>query len=76
MHPTGIASAMSQLPNEAIALAAASHIERELQITPWNLSSNFVACTNQVTFCKIDEIYKRLLSFLFCSPGPGCTYLS
>ncbi|XP_030539296.1 transcription initiation factor TFIID subunit 1 isoform X3 [Rhodamnia argentea] len=48
MHPTGIASAMSQLPNEAIALAAASHIERELQITPWNLSSNFVACTNQV----------------------------
>ncbi|KAI3439257.1 uncharacterized protein J3R85_004984 [Psidium guajava] len=48
MHPTGIASATSQLPNEAIALAAASHIERELQITPWNLSSNFVACTNQV----------------------------
>lgn len=48
MNPTGIASAMSQLPNEAIALAAASHIERELQITPWNLSSNFVACTNQV----------------------------
>ncbi|KAH9697575.1 transcription initiation factor TFIID subunit 1 [Citrus sinensis] len=35
------------LPDEAIALAAASHIERELQITPWNLSSNFVACTNQ-----------------------------
>ncbi|XP_071696141.1 transcription initiation factor TFIID subunit 1 [Rutidosis leptorrhynchoides] len=46
-HPTGISSAMNQLPDEAIALAAASHIERELQITPWNLSSNFVACTNQ-----------------------------
>ncbi|GLT91585.1 hypothetical protein SLE2022_094660 [Rubroshorea leprosula] len=45
-HPTGVSSAMSQLPDEAIALAAASHIERELQITPWNLSSNFVACTN------------------------------
>lgn len=58
MHPTGIASAMSQLPNEAIALAAASHIERELQITPWNLSSNFVACTNQVTLCKIDVYTK------------------
>ncbi|KAI5661339.1 hypothetical protein M9H77_20662 [Catharanthus roseus] len=46
-QPTGILSAMNQLPDEAIALAAASHIERELQITPWNLSSNFVACTNQ-----------------------------
>lgn len=45
--PASISSAMSQLPDEAIALAAASHIERELQITPWNLSSNFVACTNQ-----------------------------
>lgn len=47
-HPTGISAAMNQLPDEAIALAAASHIERELQITPWNLSSNFVSCTNQV----------------------------
>ncbi|OMP09565.1 Ubiquitin [Corchorus olitorius] len=46
-HPTSISSAMSQLPDEAVALAAASHIERELQITPWNLSSNFVACTGQ-----------------------------
>ncbi|PHT96896.1 Transcription initiation factor TFIID subunit 1 [Capsicum chinense] len=46
-HPTGLSAAMNQLPDEAIALAAASHIERELQITPWNLSSNFVACTNQ-----------------------------
>ncbi|XAR69721.1 hypothetical protein NMG60_11001422 [Bertholletia excelsa] len=46
-HPTGLSSAMNQLPYEAIALAAASHIERELQITPWNLSSNFVACTSQ-----------------------------
>ncbi|KAL9680493.1 hypothetical protein QQ045_018372 [Rhodiola kirilowii] len=46
-HPTGISSAMNQLPDEAIALAAASHIERELQITPWTLSSNFVGCTNQ-----------------------------
>ncbi|GKE13133.1 transcription initiation factor TFIID subunit 1 isoform X1, partial [Tanacetum coccineum] len=47
-HSTGLSAAMNQLPDEAIALAAASHIERELQITPWNLSSNFVACTNQV----------------------------
>ncbi|KAJ7943953.1 Transcription initiation factor TFIID subunit 1 [Quillaja saponaria] len=46
-HPTNISSAMSRLPDEAIALAAASHIERELQITPWNLSTNFVACTSQ-----------------------------
>ncbi|XP_058216351.1 transcription initiation factor TFIID subunit 1 isoform X2 [Rhododendron vialii] len=46
-HPTGLSSAMNQLPDEAIALAAASHIERELLITPWNLSSNFVACTSQ-----------------------------
>ncbi|XP_076909676.1 transcription initiation factor TFIID subunit 1-like [Bidens hawaiensis] len=46
-HPAGLSPAMNQLPDEAIALAAASHIERELQITPWTLSSNFVACTNQ-----------------------------
>uniref|UniRef100_A0A1D1Y4I7 Transcription initiation factor TFIID subunit 1 n=1 Tax=Anthurium amnicola TaxID=1678845 RepID=A0A1D1Y4I7_9ARAE len=46
-HPIGLSSAMNQLPDEAIALAAASHIERELLITSWNLSSNFVACTNQ-----------------------------
>ncbi|GJT03330.1 zinc finger BED domain-containing protein RICESLEEPER 2-like protein [Tanacetum coccineum] len=43
---TGLSAAMNQLPDEAIALAAASHIERELHITPWKLSSNFVACTN------------------------------
>ncbi|KAJ6377927.1 hypothetical protein OIU78_028202 [Salix suchowensis] len=48
--PTSVSTAMSQLPDEAIALAAASHIERELQITPWSLSSNFVACTNQMFF--------------------------
>ncbi|XP_038899368.1 transcription initiation factor TFIID subunit 1 isoform X2 [Benincasa hispida] len=47
VHPSAISSAMSRLPDEAITLAAASHIERELQITPWNLSSNFVACTTQ-----------------------------
>ncbi|KAJ0969401.1 hypothetical protein J5N97_022278 [Dioscorea zingiberensis] len=46
-HPVGLSSAMNQLPDEAIALAAASHVERELQITSWNLSNNFVACTNQ-----------------------------
>ncbi|KAK3227192.1 hypothetical protein Dsin_007054 [Dipteronia sinensis] len=45
--PASISSAMNQLPDEAIALAAASHIERELLITARNLSSNFVACTNQ-----------------------------
>ncbi|KAK6916163.1 Transcription initiation factor TFIID subunit 1, histone acetyltransferase domain [Dillenia turbinata] len=41
IQPGGLSYAMNQLPDEAIALAAASHIERELQITPWNLSSNF-----------------------------------
>ncbi|KAI3943229.1 hypothetical protein MKW92_003300, partial [Papaver armeniacum] len=47
-HLTDLSSAaMNQLPDEAIALAASSHIERELQITPWNLTSNFVTCTNQ-----------------------------
>lgn len=48
-QPSGLAAAMNQLPDEAITIAAASHIERELQITPWNLSSNFVAATMQVT---------------------------
>lgn len=47
-QPSGLAAAMNQLPDEAITIAAASHIERELQITPWNLSSNFVAATMQV----------------------------
>lgn len=47
--PASISTALAHLPDEAIALAAASHIERELQITPWNLSSNFVACTTQVS---------------------------
>ncbi|KAG0629769.1 hypothetical protein M758_1G128800 [Ceratodon purpureus] len=46
-QPSGLAAAMNQLPDEAITIAAASHIERELQITPWNLSSNFVAATMQ-----------------------------
>ncbi|KMT15497.1 hypothetical protein BVRB_3g058510 isoform A [Beta vulgaris subsp. vulgaris] len=46
-HLAALSSAMNQLPDEAIALAAASHIERELQITPWNLTANFVACTSQ-----------------------------
>ncbi|XP_057815094.2 transcription initiation factor TFIID subunit 1 [Cryptomeria japonica] len=48
---SGLASAMNQLPDEAIALAAASHIERELQITSWNLSYNFVASTLQGREC-------------------------
>lgn len=59
-HPAGLSAAMNQLPDEAIALAAASHIERELQITPWNLSSNFVACTNQVNFIFAHEISSTL----------------
>ncbi|KAJ3679160.1 hypothetical protein LUZ60_017171 [Juncus effusus] len=46
-HPVGLSAAMNQLPDEAIVLAAASHIERELQITPWALTSNFIASTNQ-----------------------------
>ena len=47
-HPSGLSAAMNQLPDEALVLAAASHIERELQITPWNLSCNFVAANLQV----------------------------
>lgn len=46
-QPSGLSAAMNQLADEAIVLAAASHIERELQITPWNLSCNFVAATIQ-----------------------------
>jgi transcription initiation factor TFIID subunit 1 len=44
----GLSSAMNHLPDEAIELAAESHMERELQIASWNLTSNFVSCTNQV----------------------------
>ncbi|MCD7450650.1 hypothetical protein HAX54_007836 [Datura stramonium] len=40
------AAAMNQLPDEVNCWAAAS-LKGNLQITPWNLSSNFVACTNQ-----------------------------
>ncbi|XP_031489474.1 transcription initiation factor TFIID subunit 1 isoform X2 [Nymphaea colorata] len=46
-NTVGLAFAMNQIPDEAITLAAASHIERELQITSWNLSSNFIACIAQ-----------------------------
>lgn len=49
-NPSSVSSAMSRLPDEALTLAAASHIERELQITPWNLSINFIGCT-QVSLC-------------------------
>lgn len=51
--PSSISSAMSRLPDEAIVLAAASHIERELQITPWSLSSNFFACVVQVKYVNL-----------------------
>ncbi|KAI5054933.1 hypothetical protein GOP47_0030078 [Adiantum capillus-veneris] len=44
-QPSGLSAAMNQLPDEALVLAAASHLERELQLTPWNLSCNFVAAT-------------------------------
>ncbi|XP_062012780.1 transcription initiation factor TFIID subunit 1-like [Rosa rugosa] len=44
-HPSVMSSAMSHLRDEGNTLAPASHIERELQTTPWNLSCNFVACT-------------------------------
>ncbi|RLM98386.1 hypothetical protein C2845_PM06G32280 [Panicum miliaceum] len=47
-HPVGLASAMNQLPDEVTELCAAAHIERELQLTSWNLTSNFVACTNEL----------------------------
>ena len=51
-HPVGLASAMNQLPDAVMELSAAAIIERELQITSWNLTSNFVACTNEVLYCK------------------------
>lgn len=57
--PASISSALTQLPDEAIALAAASHIERELLITPWNLSSNFVSCTSQVRSLKLMDFVSR-----------------
>ncbi|CAN6352149.1 unnamed protein product [Urochloa humidicola] len=46
-HPVGLASLMNQLPDEVMELSTAENIERELQITSWNLTSNFVACTNE-----------------------------
>ncbi|OEL16968.1 Transcription initiation factor TFIID subunit 1 [Dichanthelium oligosanthes] len=46
-HPVGLVSAMNQLPDKVMDLSAAAHIERELQITSWSLTSNFVACTNE-----------------------------
>jgi len=62
-QPVGLASAMNQLPDEAIELAAASHIERELQITSWNLTSNFVACTNQVLqSCSLLAFFFHVIS--------------
>jgi transcription initiation factor TFIID subunit 1 len=64
-HPNSISSAMSRLPDEAIALAAASHIERELQITPWNLSSNFVACTSQVIYVCLLVMCSKFLNICF-----------
>lgn len=63
-HPTGLSSAMNQLPDEAIALAAASHIERELLITPWNLSSNFVACTSQASYSNLNPTFSLSNSYL------------
>ena len=83
-QPVGLASAMNQLPDEAIELAAASHIERELQITSWNLTSNFVACTNQVhqswshvAFCSCDQQSRTtLFSFSTSCSGGACSNLS
>lgn len=39
---------LSQLPDDPIKLAAAAFIERELQLTPWNLTHNFVSALAQV----------------------------
>lgn len=61
-----LSSAMNQLPDEAIALAAASHIERELQITPWNLSANFVGCISQV-ICLAHRQSHGVTVDAFCS---------
>lgn len=73
-QPSSISSAMSRLPDEAIALAAASHIERELQITPWNLSSNFVASTQVrylVANINIFFAFKSILVYMvFLLSGP------
>ena len=71
IHSTNISSAMSQLPDEVKALVAASHIERELQTTPWRLSKNFVACTSQVIEAKsnfgiIIVIFQAFCLLQFC----------
>ncbi|KAL8107678.1 transcription initiation factor TFIID subunit 1-like [Apium graveolens] len=81
--PTGLSSTINQLPDEPIALAAASHIERELQITPWNLSSNFVACKNQgrdnierLEITGIGDPSGRGLGFSYVSTAPREPILS
>lgn len=66
-QPSSLAAAMNQLPDEAITLAAASHIERELQITPWNLSSNFVAATMQVYFSLCCNVNTLIFVGCWCS---------
>ncbi|XP_004288581.1 PREDICTED: transcription initiation factor TFIID subunit 1 isoform X1 [Fragaria vesca subsp. vesca] len=81
-HPSAITSAMSRLPDEAITLAAASHIERELQITPWNLSSNFVACTlgretiERLEICGVGDPSGRGLGFSYVRAAPKASMSS
>ena len=44
----GLTSAMAQLPDDPLKIAASLHIERELLRAPWHLSQNFVSATQQV----------------------------
>ncbi|WZZ08615.1 hypothetical protein YC2023_094536 [Brassica napus] len=69
--PASISAALTQLPDEAIALAAASHIERELQITPWNLSSNFDrANIERLEITGVGDPSGRGLGFSFVKAAP------
>jgi len=66
--PASISTALAQLPDERIA--AASHIARELQITPWNLSSSFVTCATQVNITYIGNFKSSELLSICCNPNP------
>ncbi|CAA6655733.1 unnamed protein product [Spirodela intermedia] len=46
-RPISLPSRLHQLSQDPPALAAASYIQRELLMTPWNLSARFVSWVNQ-----------------------------
>eukprot|EP00850_Spirogloea_muscicola_P019470 SM000191S05219 [mRNA] locus=s191:109330:119214:+ [translate_table: standard] len=83
LQPQPLAAAMHRLPDDALQLAAASTIERELQLTAWQLSSNFVAATvhgrgslERLEIAGAGDPTGRGLGFSFLraapkQPGPG-----